>query len=304
MSPYPPHSGYASKLMRGSTSSQWARRTGSRSAILECPDRLILHQLMDADSVLITTDRPLHNQVVELRLRSFHVGPEHITCRCLPGVHPRPLGRASERPAALKTDYRPALPPLRSVLMPSSATRLKKLNVKRRRIRNYFGGLDQLAQSAISVSYVAQGATALIGVRLRISSHSEVKALDASESYIAESVESELHDQVAFCHALVVPVQLLLHQISTVVYYDATRMRGPNDQPDGLLAEFFGKVAACFPQLAFTPVSKGRHLERMHHKLNDLRTAPMNNEIRPGTLHELLHQQSWWKKSAALLHVP
>jgi hypothetical protein len=188
--------------------------------------------------------------------------------------------------------------------MPSSPTRLKKLNVKRRRIRNHFGGLDQLAQSAISVSYMAHGDTTLIGVRLRISSHSEVKALDASESYIAESVESGLRDQAAFCHALVVPVQLLLHQISTVVYYDATRMMGPNDQPDGLLAEFFEELATCFPQLAFTPVSKGAHLERMHHKLNELRTSQTSNEILPGTLQALLHQQSRWKHSTALLRVP
>jgi hypothetical protein len=224
-------------------------------------------------------------------LRSFYVGSDHVTNRPLPGIKIPASANGVLRPSVLKDDYRPPHAAIRAALMPSSPQRLKKLTVKRRRIRNHFGGLDQLALCAITVSWLAHGASTLIGVRLRVSSRGGQKALDASESYIAEHIEPLARDQAAFCHALIVPLQLLLHEIPTVVYYDATRMRGPQDQPDGPLKDLFHALSGALPQVVFTPVQKGFHLERIHSKLGDLRADASTNEIMPGNLQALLHRQ-------------
>ena len=73
--------------------------------------------------------------------------------------------------------------------MPKSEKCLKKLRTKRRRIKSYFGGVENMEQVSITVSFKSVRSLMLIGVRFKISSKSGVKALDASESYICEKTD-------------------------------------------------------------------------------------------------------------------
>ena len=47
------------------------------------PDGQILHHLLDASTILVTADRPFHNEVLSRGLRSYYViSPRPISGRC------------------------------------------------------------------------------------------------------------------------------------------------------------------------------------------------------------------------------
>jgi hypothetical protein len=254
------------------------------------PDREIVRGLLDATSVLVTRDRPFHNTVLSKGLRSYHLSAEAISARQLPGIDvlaDLPFA-GKERP--LREDYAPISTPIRALLMPTSEKRLKRLTTARRRIRNHFGGLESLDEVAVTVSWRPLGAQSLIGVRIQVSSRVGVEAILASERYVAEALPSEDRGVAALCHALTLVLQLLLHSAKVVVYHDqekipaalaAARSRAP-----GRFDAFFEKLRGCFERLTLVPVAKGRHLEALHRKLEQL-TSSKTNEIQTGCLEEL-----------------
>jgi len=258
------------------------------------PDGEILHHLLDPSTALVTADRPFHNEVLSRGRQSYYVGEETIVRSRLKGVRPRSEAY-TVRVDALRESYQPPQSELRSELMPESAKKLKKLRTKRRRIRNHFGGLDNLSEVSVTVSWQALGEQILVGVKIRVSAHVAIKALDASESYVVETVEPESHGAAALAHALVLVVQLLLHRVPTRVYYDAARIpdavlppracEGQGSTVEGLLA----LVADDFERLEFVPTTKGPLLERLRRKLRDL-AAGRSNEIVAGELDTLVRR--------------
>ncbi len=170
------------------------------------PDAHILHRILDRTTLLVTNDRSLHNEVLRQGLKSFHVDGERITDRPLPGIHRKKQYYDAPLASEIVASYRPPETPIRAALVPEASRQLKRLRVKRRRIRNHFGGMDHLSEVAITASWMSHGATTLVGVVVRVSANVAVKAIDASESYIAEPRAPWPGDLACLCHALILPI--------------------------------------------------------------------------------------------------
>lgn len=258
------------------------------------PDGQILHHFLDHTTVLVTADRPFHNKVLSKGFLSYYISEEKITGKPLPGIHIKPDIILTKNDLAIKESYHQPKTEIRHLLLPSSQKKLKKLNTKRRRIRSRFGGQDHLDQTAVTVSWKLMGAKTLIGIRIKVSSNVGIKAFDASEGYLAEEIDPEHRSISAVCHAMILLIQLMLHPVKTLIYYDAACMEKPVKQgekvPEDPFYAFFHVLAECFNNLKFVAASKGFYLERLQRKLKDLAGNPKANEIVPGNIQEIMHK--------------
>jgi hypothetical protein len=256
------------------------------------PDSQILQHYLDETTILVTTDRPFHNTVLARGLRSYYLDQDMITDQPLPGIQPKPGIAPVKTDLILNDSYEHSPVEIRPLLLPTSPSRLKKLRVKRRRIRNHFQGQDHLAQVAVTVSWLAQGAQTLIGIRVRIASNVGLKALDASESYLLETIAPEQRGLVSICHALVLLVQLMLHPVKTLVYYDTRTIDNPltrtTDMSGDRFQAFFDTLLECFDHLEFVPAPKGKYVEKLRRKLNQLGHDDPADEIVPGNITEMI----------------
>jgi hypothetical protein len=257
------------------------------------PDVQIIHHLLEQNTILVTSDRPFHNRVLSKGLKSYYVSEKTITDKPLKGIKSKPVIQLNKNDLVLKDSYHQPKTEIRSLLLPSSSRHLKKLYTRRRRIRSYFDGLDHLERISAAVSWKSMGTGILVGLRVRVSSNVGIKALDASENYIAESVKLEYRNIVVLCYALVQVIRLMLHSVETTVYYDAAVIHDPIKQTSKDFNEtfqlFFNELAGSFKHLEFVPVSKGKHIEKLRAKLDQLiREKKKTNEIVPGNIWEIL----------------
>ena len=114
------------------------------------PDAHILHRLLDRTALLVTNDRPLHNEVLRRGLKSIHVDGEQVTDRALPGIHRKKQYFDAPLKPETAARHQPPQTPIRAALVPEGARQLKRLRTKRRRIRNHLGGMDHLSEVAVS----------------------------------------------------------------------------------------------------------------------------------------------------------
>ena len=261
------------------------------------PDGQILHHLLNNTTIFVTTDRPFHNKVLSKGLRSYYIEEKKITGKPLPGIRIGPDVVLTKTDHVIKNSYHQPKTEIRHLLLPSSPSKLKKLHTKRRRIRSHFGGQDHLDQIAVTVSWKLTGSNTLIGIRIRASSNVGIKAFDASESYIAEETSPKHRSIAAVCHALILLIQLMLHPVKTLIYYDAANMDNPDeyavdDSKDSFVV-FFRVLAECFNDLEFVAAPKGPYVERLRKKLTDLAGNIKTNEIVPGNILEIMQPKSW-----------
>jgi len=118
-------------------------------------DEQILASLLGSNTVLVTRDRPFHNTVLARGFRSLCIQGDNATDRPLPGIRPKEMP-VSRKPEELEegTLYHPPAVALRTLLLPASERELKTLTTRRRRIRNHFGGLQNLSAVAVTVSWL------------------------------------------------------------------------------------------------------------------------------------------------------
>ena len=254
------------------------------------PDYQIIHFLLNESTVFFTADRPLHNTVLKKGYKSFFFNGDNFSAKPLKGVSTIRLPPYIKKDLQPKDQYHEPETEIRHLVLPKSEKSLKKLRTKRRRIKSYFGGTENMDLVAITVSYKTLKSSILVGTRIKISSNIGVKALDASESYVKENIYSENGGIIALSHALILPIQLMLNHIKTIVYYDAHKFKDPgqyihkNDQQQYQYT--FQKLLDNFPQIEFTPSVKGFFIERLRQKLDDL-SLLNTNEIVRGRLSEI-----------------
>lgn len=255
------------------------------------PDGQIIRHLLNQETIFLTTDRPLHNTVLSQSLISYYVSHDmHFINTHLKDIRTKSFDATHANDRLVKETYHISQPIIRPFVLPTSEKSLKKLRTKRRRIRNHFDGYDHIDSLAVTVSWKAYGLATLFGVRLRISSNIGMPALDASERYIREAIFPEYRNQVAFNYALIVPIQFLLQGIKTQIYYDAPMMASPAEmfQPVENIRYFtlFKELSHAFPNIEFIPSVKGRFIERLRKKLNQL-SMKDSNEIVSGNIEEI-----------------
>ncbi len=257
------------------------------------PDSHIVHHLLDHSTFLLTTDRPLHNAVIAKGFKSYHYSNGRFNSRRIKGIKNKILTPLKKEALLLKNYYHLPKTEIRSCLLPSSEKSLKKLRTKRRRIRSYFGGLDNLDLVAFTVSWKALSSSTLFGLRIRISTNIGKKALDASENYFRDQIANQYRDIAAVNYALILSIQLMLHHVKTTVYFDSPKMKNPGLFLGGDAKEpntdLFAALYENFTDLNFIPSTKGQFIERLRAKLRYL-SQSNSNEIVPGNMSEILNK--------------
>jgi len=227
--------------------------------------------------------------VLAQSLRSYYAKDGTFTKRKLKGIKVKAGLGLHTSDEEIKESYFPPASDIRPHLLPESEKGLKRLRTKRRRIRNHFDGLDHLAQLAITVGWKRSANATLIGIKLRVSANNGMKALDASESYIMESVTLDQSNIVALSHALILPVQLMLNHIPTQVYYDSPNIKLPKEGEHSPYHAIFFSLSASYPNIDFIPSTKGPFVERLRVKLGDL-LKKSSNEIVEGDIKIISHK--------------
>lgn len=257
------------------------------------PDYQILRNLLDKQSIFITSDRPLHNKVLSKGFQSYYLDEKQITGKHLKGIQIKPDFPIIAKDAEIKESYHCPPTPLRPFLMPSEDSKHKKLYTKRRRIRSHFGGLENLDMVALTVSTERLACGELIGIRMHVSSKNGIKAITGSENYILEDIKQDQTAIVAICHSLILSIRLMLHFVKTIVYYDSSLSEELKKELESPVSEqiksIFKQLVECFPDIELIAVSKGRHIESLRKKLEDLSKRKCN-EIVDGDFKEIVER--------------
>ena len=116
------------------------------------PDSEILGKLLGLGTVLLTSDRVLHNQACDLGLRSYTLNARgELIQNKLPDVR-APRAIPARGGDVLKTDYTHGPNSIASALKAGLDERaFKKYRTRRRRIRSYFGSESNISQVALTV---------------------------------------------------------------------------------------------------------------------------------------------------------
>ncbi|MGK0185822.1 MAG: hypothetical protein ACI9R3_001605 [Verrucomicrobiales bacterium] len=247
----------------------------------------IIQRLLDDRSCLISADRALHNAALNLGRFSFYLDreAETVTAKPLDGIKPRGILSAQERLSDKIIPFSTAaaleMSPMFHAVCPVDLGRQKKMRTKRRRIRNYFGGNANMGPASITLSTLPSRRKGgqLTGIRLRVTAFSGgIKALDASELYVFDQDADPL---AAWCHVLILMIQLQLITIPIEIFYDTNRLTPPNEASGetqwsslfaALLSDFESK-----PLMIACP--KGNLIDRVRSKLQDLDRIQTNEIV-------------------------
>jgi hypothetical protein len=255
------------------------------------PDSHIVYHLLDHSTFFLTTDKPLHNAIIAQDLKSYHCSHGKFNSKKIKGIKNKELTPLNKDALVLKENYHLPKTEIRPYLLPSAEKSLKKLRTKRRRIRNHFGGYDNLDLVALTVSWKVLNTSTLFGLKFRISTSIGKKALDASENSFCDQIEPQYRDIVAINYALILSIQFMLHGVETKVYFDSPKMTNPalhlNGEDQSPHTKLFATLHENFSDIEFIPSTKGRFIERLRAKLEDL-SVGNSNEIVPGNMSEIL----------------
>lgn len=243
------------------------------------PDNLIIHHLITKDTLVLTGDRPFHNELLNKGHASIYIDDAcSFTSKPLVGIKVKPDIPLTRYTKELKDDYHPATSSLRSLLLPASTTGLKKLCTKRRRIRNHFGGLANISELAITVSTTGM----IIGIQIKASSYTGQKAIMASENYLR--YKGQNIGSAAVCYAFIYIMQLMLQSVVVKIFYDGNFIQNPLIIDDPLRSH----LQTEFSSYEFIECTKGPHIEKLRRKLQNLMYKPTNEIIDGVDLAQLL----------------
>lgn len=247
------------------------------------PDNEIIKHLLDDNSIFITTDRVAHNKTLLDCKRSVYINNDFLINDALLQGIIIPEKNICNKKSELKDNYLIEKTDIHEKLLPESEHQLKKLRTKRRRIRNYFEGLDNIDNIDVSVSKKDNKNKTLIGIKIRAISKNGIKSLDASEIYIVE--EKNQDHKMLFCYVLIALLRLCLNAKATTIFYDMSEINGdfdPNLNTE--FSELYNTLKGYFSQLSVKPVDKGKNIEMVRNKLSQLIKNDAGNEIINGDI--------------------
>lgn len=257
------------------------------------PDQEIIRHLLNKSSIFITSDRVIHNKILLDKKRSIYIGKTgNISEKKLKGIR-IPKKNVNSRMTELQDSYEIIKPDIHELLLPTSAQQLKKLRTKRRRIRNYFEGLNNIEKIDVSLSKISIHDQVLIGIKIRVISNNGIKSLDASEVYILDNKRED--ERIYPCYILIALIRLLLNTKNTTIYYDSDKIKG--DFKTEIKTEFLGlllNLESHFDKINFHPVNKGKNIELLRNKLIRLKSNDVGNEITTGDIEMIRQQITDW----------
>lgn len=250
------------------------------------PDNEIIKHLLNENSIFITNDRVAHNKVLFHKKKSIYIDIDFIIKESrLKGIK-LPQKNINNKNTELSDNYLIEKTDIHEKVIPESEKQLKKLKTKRRRIRNYFEGLDNINNIDISLSQKQGREKTLIGLKIRAISNNGIKSLDASEIYI---IENQYKDQrVLLCYVLIALLRLNLNSKTTTIYYDQTQISGDfNSELKTEFAKLYETLKSYFDQLIINSVKKGKNIEMLRRKLNQLIKNDAGKEIVVGDIEKI-----------------
>lgn len=250
------------------------------------PDNEILKHLLNDNSIFVTADRVAHNKTLLDQKKSIYIDKDFIISETrLKGIK-LPEKNIKNKNSELQDSYLIEKTDIHEKLLPESEHQLKKLKTKRRRIRNYFEGFDNVDNIDISVSKKENKNKILIGIKIRAISNNGIKSLDASEIYI---IEDQNQDQkILICYVLIALLRLHLNSKITTIYYDLSEINGNFDSKlNSEFSELYKTLKSYFYQLTLSPVSTGKNIEIVRNKLSQLIKKDAGNEIIAGDIKKI-----------------
>jgi hypothetical protein len=252
------------------------------------PDIEILDKLMDARSALLTQDRVLHNRALDRGFRSFVHTPETgLTDRRLAHVAV-PDRRHAAAKGELRDQYTPRRDAAAQAVVDSLCTSLserdlKRYGAKRRRIRAYFGSVDNIRAVDLTLSQRKTSRGVVGGYSLKVDSRGEMKALSpASEGYFLDEAGGD-EPLASACWALLDLFMLQLQDYPATLYLLAS---GAHERCAALIAdpnsasvpveELTARLLASVEHLKAAPCVKGRFFDKAMAKLDQLATSKSN----------------------------
>ncbi len=147
------------------------------------PDSVILARVLRPGDTLVTNDRVLHNQAIAAGICSFTLTSSgKVTNRVLRDV-PKNPPRIAAPHGDVRDNYRHVPHPITSALRDGmTEAEFRAQRTRRRRIRNQFGGRDNIQALALTIGARATARGMLCGFFLKVSGNTR-KRLDASEGY-------------------------------------------------------------------------------------------------------------------------
>jgi hypothetical protein len=252
------------------------------------PDSEILGKLLGPGTVLLTSDRVLHNQACDLGLRSYTLNAlGKLIQEKLPDVR-APRAVPARGGDVLKTDYTHGPNVIASALRAGLDERaLKKYRTRRRRIRSYFGSESNISQVALTVGARVARQGHISGFFLAAAGYSGVKGIRASEGY-ALGRGGDWDPALSLIHALQELYLLQLEAVCVDLFIiprdslDLCRQlqSKPATACDRPSARAFSNVLHALASARVFPCVKGPVFNSMEHKLNQLARTP-NNELVP-----------------------
>jgi hypothetical protein len=266
------------------------RRIGHRAAEIvvladkyaSLPDMIILERLMDARSMLVTQDRPLHNLAIDRGFASLLRTPEAGWTRDRVGPMTRKASLPSCAPSSPEDNLLPPLSSGAAVIVEllnefRSEKASKQLRTKRRRIRSHFGTPANIGAVALTVAQRRTERGVVGGYKLKVDSRYGTTGLfPASEGYFLDSAGSE-HPLMATSWALGQLYGLRLHDRALTVYHlDAaagercTALTAHPSRAVDAIEQMTVRLLSEIARVTFLPCKKGQFFEQMTRKLAEI----------------------------------
>jgi hypothetical protein len=250
------------------------------------PDVELLDKLLTPDTVLLTRDGVLHNRALAQGMRSFTLNAQGQLTR-----KPRPLeSRRGRAPAPsvlpqLKASYQHEPHPIALALSANRPPKvLKAQRTRRRRIRSYFGSVDNIARVAWTIGARPHQGHLLCGYVMHVEGYRGVKGLRASEGYgIDRHLAPDAAQALVFalCEVFQLHLESVRHEFFIIPHaaYDLARKlaESPLASPSPL-HDTLHQLLQAIPHQQLSPCVKGRFYEQMQSKLDQLATS-VTNEI-------------------------
>ncbi len=247
------------------------------------PDIKIINNLLNKTTYFLTGDRVAHNTLIKKGLRSYYFFEGKINDKLLPNI------KLTEKREVIYSDKLYDISfientVVRNLVLPKDEKQLKSFSTKRRRIRNHFGGFDQLGVISVTVSWEPVNDSYIFGYQIQAASRNGMPAITATENYIVDKTTPELTNFTAICYALILLLRLSLQTLRIKIYFDYKQSQSKEFLGyKHLKAEyqnFFEVLKKEFADIEFFGVNKGYLFLQTQKKLLQLkRDFRFTNEL-------------------------
>lgn len=261
------------------------------------PDVEILDKLLTPQTVLLTQDGVLHNRALRQGTRSLTLNAAgQLTRKPLPLDARRLRAQAPSVVKTLKSTYQHEPHPIALQLSADRSLKvLKAQRTRRRRIRGYFGAVDNIAKVSWTIGSRCYQGHLLCGYVVHISGRQGVKGLRASEAYGLDpaTAPDPAHALVhALCEVFHLHLEHVQHEFFIIpreTFALAQQMTGPLPMSSPPLYRVAQQLIDALEHKQFTPCMKGRFYDQIQRKFDQLTTSE-SNEIATLDFRDIMHR--------------